>query len=629
MALSLIADMMLPNFVRRYFSPTALDGSPRRRWGVILPLALFLVIFGTKASVIDRFGSDLPYWDQWPGEGTVTFLPWLEHHEFWKPLVTPHNEHRIAPTRVLSLGLLLVGGQWDARVQCLVNAALHAGIVVLFFLWLRRRLSAGWSVTSALLLAVTFAPPIPWENVLAGFQSQFYFLILLSLLGLGGMLYGRPFSFRWFAGLACCAIAILTMGSGFLCGLPIVAIAGMRFLGERRRWTHLTTAVAAIAILAVGAWLYRPVGGHAVLKAKTLGEFLGYAARGLSWPWPQWRWLWLVFWLPWVALLGARLHAFKQSAPDADFQLAAGIWILLQTAAVSYARGGGSELPSARYGDVTGLGLTLGFAILAIYAARTRSWMPRIAAWCYGAVAAAALVQATHAVYHTVLPQKKQENLDYERNINGYLLTDDFSYLKGRRIPFPWPEWLRDNVLHVPKLRALLPASVRLPLRLTALTETDATLPNRAVRMIGRGEHWESKLLPTGKGWWLIETKGDLGQRGTSLAIVGADGRVLSRVVPSRIPGQSWRGAYVPAPRVPATLVAETDRASEFAFSEPVEMSSLSYGFRWLGRQGTWCLILGGTLLLLVVVLELLADTTVNGRHDNAPIPRRSQPDAC
>src|SRR5438105_10925929 len=93
-----------------------------------LCLALFLAIWGAKLVVIDRFGSDLPYWDQWAREGELTFAPWFERHELWHNLVAPHNEHRIAPTLALNLGLVIVGGQWDARVQCIVSGALHAAI---------------------------------------------------------------------------------------------------------------------------------------------------------------------------------------------------------------------------------------------------------------------------------------------------------------------------------------------------------------------------------------------------------------------------------------------------------------------------------------------------------------------
>jgi len=60
-------------------------------------VALFLVIVGARFWLIDVYGSDLPYWDQWDAEGTglfkrsydgvLTYRDWFaahnEHHEFF------------------------------------------------------------------------------------------------------------------------------------------------------------------------------------------------------------------------------------------------------------------------------------------------------------------------------------------------------------------------------------------------------------------------------------------------------------------------------------------------------------------------------------------------------------------
>jgi hypothetical protein len=123
---------------------SAISLSRNQRW--IFGAALFFIIWGIKLLLIDRYGSDLPGWDQLPREGELTYIPWVQHHLFWSRLIDPHNEHRIAPTIALNLGLLLWGGQWDARVQLWVNGALHAAMGVLFFLWLARQVSRGWAL---------------------------------------------------------------------------------------------------------------------------------------------------------------------------------------------------------------------------------------------------------------------------------------------------------------------------------------------------------------------------------------------------------------------------------------------------------------------------------------------------
>src|ERR1700678_1934878 len=103
----------------------------------LLPLSLFLLISGATLVGIVRFGSDLPFWDQWAKEGELLYAPWFEHGVLWRNLFLPHNEHRIAPTLALNFSLVLAGDQWDARVQCVANAALDSAVAVGLFAWAR------------------------------------------------------------------------------------------------------------------------------------------------------------------------------------------------------------------------------------------------------------------------------------------------------------------------------------------------------------------------------------------------------------------------------------------------------------------------------------------------------------
>ena len=121
----------------RYIVTASFSKVPRfRRFHVAaLACCLFALILGAKLWVVDRFGSDIPNWDQWDAEGTNLFLPYFQHHLDFIDLFKPHNEHRIFFTKALNLGLLLAGGQWDARVQCVANAALHSAFAVMIFLW--------------------------------------------------------------------------------------------------------------------------------------------------------------------------------------------------------------------------------------------------------------------------------------------------------------------------------------------------------------------------------------------------------------------------------------------------------------------------------------------------------------
>lgn len=385
---------------------------PRRSWSHVgLIVSLFLAIWSVKLAVIARYGTDLPYWDQWAKEGELLYAPWFERHELWHNLFVPHNEHRIAPTLAMNWLLLRLGGnQWDARVQCVASAALHAALMAALAAWVLRKLDRGrlWegAVPSApqtgraagppsrkadnvgaiglcLLLVLVAAPPIAWENVLGGFQSVFYFLAIFSLLAIAGLLGSPAWSWRWFGGIVAAMLACVSMGSGMLVAAPIAVMAARRLMAQRGgrvgatnpRSDALATLGAAVVIGAVGWWLRPQAPWHAALHAHSILEYTHYAARCLAWPLYDRPWLAAVLWAPWVIFATRSLtkssitagpattdHRGAEFSPraqesGAEFILAGGLWVLAQVAAVCFARAGGSELPAPRYGDIFALGV--------------------------------------------------------------------------------------------------------------------------------------------------------------------------------------------------------------------------------------------------------------------------------
>ncbi|WP_251278095.1 hypothetical protein, partial [Enterobacter hormaechei] len=113
------------------------------------------------------------------GEGATALQPWLHGTLQWSTLLEPHNEHRIFPTRLVALLSFFLTGQWnnvyEARISAVVACLIPATLV-----WHALRDSG---VVGGRRLLVAFALlmsilPFSWENLLVGFQSQFYFLVL-------------------------------------------------------------------------------------------------------------------------------------------------------------------------------------------------------------------------------------------------------------------------------------------------------------------------------------------------------------------------------------------------------------------------------------------------------------------
>ena len=435
----------------------------------VLPLSLFLLVFGTKLAVIDRYGSDMPFWDQWAKEGELLYAPWFERGELWHNLFLPHSEHRMAPTLALNLGLVVAGGQWDARTQCVADAALDAAIAVGLFVWARRRLGALWGHAMFALLLLLFGPPLVWDNVLGGFQSQFYFLVGFSLLAMNGLIARAVFSGGWFLGLAAGLAAGVSMGSGFLCFVPVAAVSLLRTLRRgapvRRAWVTLAVCIGVVGV----AWIFRAhAPWHEPMHAQTPRDFLLYSYHCLSWPAPEWPWLAAVLWLPflWAAFRWIRSGA---SEGDGSFIMAGGAWVLLQIAAISYSRGADGGLPASRYGSVLMVGVIFAFMSVA--------WLGRDKvrklAHVYGLLAllviAAAAIHSTYRALHNEIPERTRLYRDCERNVKAYVATGDMRHLDQQRIPFPDAKWLA-RILDEPTLRRLLPASINATSEMSGLS---------------------------------------------------------------------------------------------------------------------------------------------------------------
>ena len=96
--------------------------SPLARPFVLLGLGVVLFAVSAKLALVQRYGTDQPYLDQWVGEGV--FLVQTPFHEqlTFGLLLSPHGEHHPALMRLLARGLIIAnGGQWDCYVELVAS----------------------------------------------------------------------------------------------------------------------------------------------------------------------------------------------------------------------------------------------------------------------------------------------------------------------------------------------------------------------------------------------------------------------------------------------------------------------------------------------------------------------------
>ena len=217
-------------------------GLIRLYFGAIALAALALAAVGGLLGY-----SAVPYWDMWDGHLAFFLdLPEAGPGLWW----SQHNEHRILLARLLFYADLqwFDGAGWPLIA---VNYALMLGNVALFTLALRRALTGARDslLAPALipLLAAWLALWMQHENLLWGFQSQFFLAQLLPALAL--YLLHRAADSKRIDGpfLAACAVGVASLGTmaNGVVALPLMTLlALLAHQGQARVLclTALTTA---------------------------------------------------------------------------------------------------------------------------------------------------------------------------------------------------------------------------------------------------------------------------------------------------------------------------------------------------------------------------------------------------
>ncbi len=627
---------------------------------------LFLLITGAKWATFDRFGSPMPDWDQWDAEAVNLFIPWFENDKFTEHLFTPHNEHRVILTKLQNLGLVLLNGQWDSRLEAVTNALLHAALAAAFWLHCRRWVALRWHAALFALAAALFGLPLAWQNILGGFHSQQYWLLGLSFAAIVTLPFVRVWNAAWWLGAVCAVLALGSMGSGLLAAVTIAMVVGWQWMCARTKLREAwPTLLVCAAVIAIGMLTRIEVYYHEHMKVKTVHDFVFSILRSLEWPLRDCDWAGAILWLPWAlvarrALRGKSegfLRTFNNSetrpawAPPDERDVfaitALGGWVLIQIAATAYARGAGADYPASRYMDTLAFGTMVnGLALAWLLSVRRTAAFRRYQHYAIGVVWFATLGIGLRDVLDRnlrhELPDAKKYYVKAEANMRRYLATNDRKHLANPDIPFPSADGLIERLAH-PSLRALMPVPIRTPRELVptvpaaAFQENDATrsdprTPPRAglssattpldgtktwgsftaaAGTNGLGS-WKSRPITPGDFAWLkFETAGDVAQpaSGVTLSLLDAQtGAALAPVEPSKTPGDSWRAAYVRTPRAPYIVAAaDTIAAPWLAFSPPVEMGAGSY-WAWQATKNGLLLVwisLGTALLGLFAAWRL------------------------
>lgn len=458
-----------------------------------------LLAFAAKLLVIAAFAGPTPYWDQWDGEAAFLYKPYLERNLHLSSLVAPHNEHRILWSRLLALALLEINGRWEPVLQMVANATLHVAAMLMFlrFFACERSPFRQRAIVFAMLALV--AVPFGWENTLAGFQSQFYLLLISSFSALVLGTGARAFSWSWWGATLLGVASYFAMASGAitLAALGLFFVAEM-VIGRRARNGREVAALLIWASLIVAMSAAVPtLARHEPLKAHSLSQFILAAFRAGAWPVSQladatqlnlatraiaYIAFSCLLYAPFLLVIRGWLLAPEREVAR-DRLVLLGLWVLVQIASLAYGRA--IDVLASRYLDLILVGVAVN-ATCCLYLVdsfdSTRLATRLALAWA-AVISVGFVIDAginlPHALWERAA-QGRQQTI----NVRGFLADANIEHYRNKPfldVPYPSADRLA-MLTRDPTIRSVLPVEL--------LPASEAAIPNDNLLLGGYLAPW-------------------------------------------------------------------------------------------------------------------------------------------
>ncbi len=423
-------------------------------------LFMCLIVFLSKMLFISRYASLMPFWDQWEGEGLSLYKPYLDGTLGFRELLKPHNEHSIFSTRILQLVAFELNGNWDNLTLVFLNSFVNVAAVAVVVNLAVKPLEARWAKTLVFMLTVFFSLPIAWVNIVWGFQSQFYFVILYTSLSIWLSVGSPVLSKRWIAGFCLGILAFFNVSGGIMIFPVLFLFSAIRFwFHPEERRNSVIGCILCLVFFAAAFMLVPTTPGAHVSRAKSLSDFILAFGRILSWPVHVWHVHALLIWLP-TAALG--LHLWRKGFPKEDKAtavLALSIWVLFIEFLLAYARA--TEPTSSRFLDMIMVGVVTNASAAFILLQRMRS--DRLKGMLTIAGSALLVWLGAWCAYSVKISLKdvtiwKNNGIKQKENVRAYMLTGDSSFLYvPRKSHVPYRAAAMETMLNIPEIRGILP----------------------------------------------------------------------------------------------------------------------------------------------------------------------------
>jgi hypothetical protein len=436
------------------------------RWQKILQYCAFVfILFGVKLALISNYANATPFWDQWDAEAYFLYKPYLDGTIRIIDLFGLHNEHRILTTRLLALGLLELNQLWNPLLQMVINAGLHVLAICLCVSLMVKVIGDKYLKILLIFSIIIFSIPYGWENTLAGFQSQFYFVLLFSMLCIWLIIDNEPLSIYWWLGFICGVLAFLSFASGIIAVAAAASICILQWmLNARKTKKHVIAITILITLICVGVWLTPSIPGHAVYKAASVAQFLDALFGIFSWPMRPGFFKACYLQLPAIVFTGILIFQRPPATDKRWYLLALVAWMFGQAMSIAYGRA--LSYASSRYLDLFAIGILVNFAcILSILqnAVIKNLMIKNVFFVTWLMVVFLTMGKSTYSNIAEQLELKHANSLMQEESIKKYLTSNEISHLQNKpleHIPYPNAERL-SLILQSKNIQNILPNNIK------------------------------------------------------------------------------------------------------------------------------------------------------------------------
>jgi len=434
------------------------------RYKLLIYLGMALLLMGAKLWMIDAVANPTPYSDQWDAEAAQLYKPWLEGDFRWQSLLAPQNEHRILPTKVLSLWLFHLNELWNPILQMEVNALVHTLAIILLVALLSLTTGQNHLPLIAGTATIIFCTGTGWQNTLHGISSLWYFTSLFGIAALWLLSVSKPVGLKWWLGAFLGLLAAMSATSGTILFAASAVVCLLNYFQDnQRRKTQLAAGMICL-LLFLGCYSVIPIiQGHEYLKAQSVTDFLSSLVDIWAWPLPPGTVPGIILHAP-AAVFAVYMLVTRPDPGDRRwFLFALAAWCTAQGFSLAYGRAAVPVRP--RYTDMFTVDLLANLACLLCLLKQLHhkgwaKWVLR--GWL--ALMMTGLAWYVSAVLPGQLEYKKSTGINHQWSTHAYIRIGDVDILKegDALVSRPYPDATRlQKLLDDKTIRNILPAEVR------------------------------------------------------------------------------------------------------------------------------------------------------------------------